>query len=34
MMLLGIITANRCFENANDQLFLIHVQANSARIPS
>ena len=33
MMLLGIITGDRCFEGANDQLFLIHVQANGAPIP-
>ena len=33
MMLLGLITGNRCFEDANDQLFLIHVQANGAPIP-
>ena len=33
MMLLGIATGNRCFEGANDQLFLIHVQANGAPIP-
>ena len=33
MMLLGIITGDRCFEGANDQLFLIHVQANGAPLP-
>jgi hypothetical protein len=33
MMLLGIITGDRCFEGANEQLFLIHVQANGAPIP-
>ena len=33
MMLLGLITGNRCFEDANDQLFLIHVQANGVPIP-
>jgi hypothetical protein len=33
MMLLGILTADRCFEGANDQLFLIHVQANGAPVP-
>ncbi len=33
MMLLGIVTGDRCFEGANDQLFLIHVQANGAPMP-
>ncbi len=33
MMLLGLVTDDRCFEGANDQLFLIHVQANGAPLP-
>lgn len=33
MMLLGLVTGDRCFEGANDQLFLIYVQANGAPIP-
>ena len=33
MILLGLITGDKCFEDANDQLFLIHVQANGAPIP-
>lgn len=33
MMLLGLVTGDRCFEGATDQLFLIHVQGNGAPIP-
>ncbi len=33
MILLGIVTQNRCFADANDQLFLIHVQARGVSIP-
>lgn len=33
MMLLGLITSDQCFQGANDQLFLIHVQGNGAPIP-
>jgi AAA domain/Protein kinase domain/REase_MTES_1575/Protein of unknown function (DUF4011) len=33
MMLLGLVTRDKCFAGANDQLFLIHVQANGAPIP-
>ena len=32
MMILGIVTGDRCFEGANDQLFLIHVQANGRKV--
>jgi len=33
MILLGVLTQNRCFANANDQLFLIHMQASGISIP-
>ncbi len=34
MVLLGLATAGACFEGASDQVFLIHVQAHGAPIPS
>ena len=34
MMLLGLVTGNRCFDGVDDQLFLIHVQGNGAPIPT
>ncbi len=33
MLLLGILTENRCFAHAADQLFLINVQASGVTIP-
>jgi hypothetical protein len=34
MILLGILTRGDCFSGINDQLFLIHVNANGAPIPA
>jgi serine/threonine protein kinase len=33
MILLGLVTRGECFSGVNDQLFLIHVNANGAPIP-